>query len=59
MFVLNVDAVLPWPASNRNTQPRISSRNTQPLAGSPAGSRQQSLSQRCRGAACPKLTCGP
>ena len=48
---LNVDALLSWPGSNRNTQPRISSRNTQPLAGSPAGSRQQSQSQRRRGAA--------
>jgi len=51
MCSLNVDALLPWPASNRNTQPRISSRNTQPLEGSPAGSRQQSLSQNSRGAA--------
>ena len=48
---LNVDALLSWPGSNRNTQPRISSRNTQPLAGRPAGSRQQSQSQRRRGAA--------
>ena len=48
---MNVDALLSWPGSNRNTQPRISSRNPQPLAGSPAGSRQQNRSERRRGAA--------